>query len=95
MKKPEALIELLDELEPDDDAVRPGEGAKMIIHTPKGPLELNENECMALLQSEKTVDRMFAALDSPADSWVDLVGLTLNGAVFERLEDLFDSVEAL
>lgn len=99
MKKPSDLVQLIENLESeiDDSSVETEHGSCAVIHTEynaddKG-IVLNERECKLVFHSEKTAERLFDALGSPAEATITLTDIVLEDAVIECLERNFRAVD--
>lgn len=101
MKKPDDLIQLLEELEPEirDSSVEGEKGSKAVIHLEEDEDEsgitLTFKECQLLFHSEATVRQMHEALGSPDEATLSLFDLTLDADVLSTLERTFAAVDEM
>lgn len=94
MRKPKNLVALLEELEPSDDhTLALNNDSHMSISSERGVLDINREDCERLLIDEDIVDKFFKAIGSPDDAVCELFDLDVSNAVFDKLEEVFNSVE--
>jgi hypothetical protein len=90
---PEALQQLLNELqEPRADEVNP-ESKLVLIHEELGTLTLTGMDVCKVLSSVRAVDQLFETLERENECTVELTNFDIQPEVGERLEELFDYVE--
>ena len=100
MKKPDALTQLLEELQGEGihSEVEVVKSSKAIIYLnddaaeAEDGIELSSSECSALFASRSTVDRLIDALNS-SDASISLFDVTLPGNVLEALERGFVAID--
>ena len=100
MQKPDALIELIQELLEEGGAsdVDADKGSSAVVYTSAKALNaadgiaLSAKECVLLLANRKTVERMVEALDNQTASIV-LTNLGLPDSSLEALERSFTAVD--
>ena len=93
MKKAETIIEFLETIEPDDDAVIVRRGAKAIVNLESEDITLNGVDCQKAFKDQATAELFFEKLGSPDDAQIEFHGVTLDPDVVEFLEDIFSDVE--
>lgn len=101
MKKPDDLIQLLEELEVEitESSVEGEKSSKAVVHLEddedESGITLKFSECQLLLHSEATVRQMHEALGSPDEATVSLFDLTLDNDVLSALERTFSAVDEM
>lgn len=100
MKKPDDLVQLLDELSSEslDNTVEGVRGSHAVIHFDDSDddergVTLTLAECRLLLCSRRTVIQMHEALGSPSGATISLFDLSIDSDVVSELERLFSAVD--
>lgn len=99
MKKPEDLIQLIEDLEAEtcDSSVETESGSHAVIHTEytndAEGIMLSERECKLLFNSESSAEQLFEALGRPGEATITLHSLVLEDDVIEALERNFAAVD--
>lgn len=101
MKKPDALLTLLEELKNEDLAsdLRPVKTAEALIYVTddavdeEDPIKLNHEECALVFANQDTVERLLEALEYPKDATLTLVDLNLDSPIIDYLERRFVAVD--
>jgi len=97
MKKPSALIQLLDDLESEtlDSSVVTLEDSWMKVYLAEDAegILLNPRQCELLLDTPQTVRQLHEALDEPEDCAIELHSVVLEQAVEDALERYFAAVD--
>lgn len=90
-KLPRPVAQLLEELEANPEKVGTRTGSMCTITVGPKTFELKPAECQKLLQSLDTVDKLFEALGSPKEAYIELVDVNLECDVGDRLDELFST----
>ena len=101
MKKPDSLIELLEELDGEalTSSVETTKDSRVVVYlnqqaaNAEDGISLNRGEAMMLLAEEAIVERFYEALGSPAEASVTLCAITVPDDSLDALERLFAAVD--
>lgn len=101
MKKPEALIALLDELKQENisSEVALSKTSEALVYLTEeafdeeDPVRLSGEECQLVFHTEDTVERLLEALDYPTEATLCLVDLNLGHTIVDLLERKFVAVD--
>lgn len=97
MKKPEELIELIEELRLNAGypSARYDDGGKMVVYIGRGVLNIPAADAVFLLHSSNTVDRFYEALGGPDDAGVELYSFEIDDDVKTALDAHFSTVDEM
>lgn len=101
MKKPEALIQLIEELrgESVDSQVETIRESKAVLYlndeaaSDDDGITLTAEECRLVFGNEGTIERLFEALADPPDATLALFDVTIPGQLLDILERRFNAVD--
>ena len=103
MKKPEALVQLLEELRSENiqSQVEVVGESKAIIYLSddaandddNSGITLNAEDCRLIFSSYSTIDRLMEALSEPSGATLALFDVTLPGRTLDILERRFNAVD--
>lgn len=97
MKKPEELLELIEELR---ESVRHPSanydtGGKLVVYIGRGQLNITAADAVFLLHSEDTVRRFYEAIGSPDDAGVELYSFEIDDDAKSALDAHFSTVDEM
>ena len=101
MKKPEAIIQLLEDLHSEviNSSVETIAESKAVVYlddeaaTAEDGIRLSRQECLLLFSTVRSVDRFMEALGDPGEASIALFELGLTPEVLDRLERRFIAVD--
>lgn len=101
MKKPEALVQLIEELrgESVDSQVETIRESKAVLYpndeaaSDDNGITLTGEDCRLLFANEVTIERLFEALADPPDASLALFDVTIPGQILDVLERRFTAVD--
>src|SRR4051812_48704548 len=97
MKKPEELLDLMDELrlEIDLPTANYDTDSKMVVYIGRGQLNVSASDAVFLLHSKATVQRFYESIGSPDDTGVELYGFEIEDDVKSALDTHFSTVDEM
>lgn len=101
MKKPEALVQLIEELRGEnvDSQVETVRESKAVLYPSieaaddENGINLSGEDCRLLFADENTIERMFEALGDPEGASLAVFDLTIPGRILDILEQRFDAID--
>lgn len=97
MKKPEELLELIDELK--NSKASPSAsyeaGGKVVVYIGKGQLNITASDAVFLLDTEETVSRFYESIGCPDDCGIELHDFEIEEGVKTALDAFFSTVDEL
>lgn len=101
MKKPDALIQLVEELRSErlESQAETDHDSKAIVFlddeaaNDDNGIEITSEECRLLFASRDTIERLFEALGDPKNASLALFDVNLSGRILDKLEQRFIAVD--
>jgi len=101
MKKPEALVQLIEELRGEniDSQVETIRESKAVLYPTEDSannddgITLTGEECRLVFAKSNTIERLLEALNDPADATLALFDVSLPGHILDVLERRFTAID--